>query len=178
MVLTDKDAYIVGETVSLRARILDEGYEPVVLPAVEVMVRGGRNWEKIVVLEAEAGRKGWYEGHFVPPEPGLYDVRGHRLGPVKVTRDTLKSLQVKLPALEFTHSRMDRGALTHFAEKTGGRYVPLEELADLPEALPALREKTVISEKPIKLWDNWIVLVAILLLLTVEWTVRKISRMA
>ncbi|MHC5078148.1 MAG: hypothetical protein ACYTHN_03975 [Planctomycetota bacterium] len=178
LVLVDKDTYIVGETIQIRVRLLGEGYEPVDLPRIAVLIRSGNAWERVVELKKVVGRKGWFEGIFIPPQAGTYDIKPHDFGPASGGKDTLKSVNVTLPAIEFVHSNMDPDALAMFAEKTGGRLVPLEELHTLPDEIPTLREKAVISERPVKLWDHWLTLFVLIALLGFEWAMRKISRMA
>jgi len=178
LVLTDKDTYTTGDTAHLRLRLLNEAYEPVRLTGVSLKIRGGKDWERVVELKPEGGKPGWFEGIFIPPEPGLYGVHAHDLGPVRLGREALRTVRVELPALEFAHSRMDRDALSAFAEKTGGRLVPLDEVAGIPDDIPAMRERTVLSGRPVKLWDNVWVLLLLLGLLTFEWVMRKIARMA
>jgi hypothetical protein len=131
-----------------------------------------------VDLRPEGDKPGWYDGIFIPPEPGLFEIRPHDLGTVRLEKTTLKTVRVDLPALEFAHARMDADALAAFAEKTGGRLVGIGEVGSIAEEIPALRERTVISERPVKLWDNAWLLALILALLTFEWVMRKIARMA
>ena len=60
---------------------------------------------------------------------------------------------------------------------TGGSYVPLAEIASLPERIPDRRQTVVTTDEPIPLWDNWLSLGLLASLLTIEWILRKVSRL-
>jgi hypothetical protein len=64
--------------------------------------------------------------------------------------------------------------LHEIADKSGGRFLKIEEAGDLLQLLaPQVDESSRPTEH--KLWQSWTTLVLVLLLLTVEWVGRKLA---
>ena len=71
-----------------------------------------------------------------------------------------------------------KAALMTIAEQShGGRYWEIDEVEALPGVIPDLHEEIPVRSRPTTLWDNWKVLTLLVSLLSVEWAVRKWSRL-
>ena len=82
------------------------------------------------------------------------------------------------PNLEILHPQMNKAALITMAEQSnGGRYWEIDEVQALPGVIPDLHEEIPVRSRPTTLWDNWKVLTLLVSLLSVEWAVRKWSRL-
>ncbi len=86
---------------------------------------------------------------------------------------------MRLPDNEMADVRVDRGLMRLLADRTGGWSVPLHDLASLgkTELIPPATERVITSGRPLPLWDTWATILAILILLSAEWILRKKHRM-
>ncbi len=184
-VALDREVCNLGEAVAVRATVLDESYQPHVAATVEAEVvrAGAADPAEPLTLRAVAGVPGRYEATFVPPRAGLYDVvvTPPGTGGVSSGDETWKpgraSVRVEPPDFEFADPRLDRATLEGVAAHTGGSYIPLERAGELPALIPALRETIVVSGNPVPLWDSPIVVILLVIVLGIEWWVRKRSKM-
>lgn len=88
-----------------------------------------------------------------------------------------QTTEVISPDDELRHPTPDPERLAALATATGGRIIPLDQLADLVSLVPnrALRTPDDVSES---LWDSWLSLLIVGVLLAVEWIGRKLIRLA
>jgi len=176
--LVENEHPVLGEAVTVTARLLDTRFEP--LARDEVSAQYVVEDQKAdFPLTARRDRPGWFEGRFVPDRVGSYRIRlalpGVAAGEsAEVEREVL----VGRPNLEILHPQMNKAALTTIAEQShGGRYWEIDEVEALPGVIPDLHEEIPVRSRPTTLWDNWKVLTLLVSLLSVEWAVRKWSRL-
>ncbi len=125
---------------------------------------------------AEAARRS-YVATWIPSAPGQY--RASLIDPLfgglpeVITSDA----EVTFPDDELRQPETDHALLAQLASDTGGRIVPAGELASLNTLLPRreIRTSSLGQEHP--LWDTPAALLAIVLLLTIEWVVRRLIRL-
>ena len=162
----------------MTARLLDSRFEPLTRDEVAAQV-SVEDQRVDFPLAARRDRPGWFEGRFVPDRVGSYRIRltlpGAAAGEgVEVEREVL----VARPNLEILHPQMNKAALTTIAEQSqGGRYWEIDEADGLPAVIPDLHEEVPVRSRPTTLWDNWKVLTLLVSLLSVEWAVRKWTRL-
>jgi hypothetical protein len=91
--------------------------------------------------------------------------------------DIHQGIEVVRPDDELRHPLPDHERLRHLAEQTGGATVALDELDELQRLVPnrARRTPNDIREP---LWDSYLALGLVLVLLTAEWIGRKMVRLA
>jgi len=178
MIMTESDQLPLGQAVNLTARVLNDRYEPI--PDDEIAVRctvDGQTTE--LTLTARPDSPGWFEGRFVPNQTGSY--RLSLTLPASAAGDALEAareIRVSRPNLEILRPHMDRDAMMTLAhESAGGRYYDVHELFEVPENIPDLHEEISVRSPPVTLWDNWVVWFILVGLLSVEWFVRKWSRL-
>ncbi len=176
--LVENEHPALGEAVTVTARLLDSRFEP--LQRDEVAAQVSVEDQRVdFPLAARRDRPGWFEGRFVPDRVGSYRIRltlpGAAAGEgVEVEREIL----VARPNLEILHPQMNKAALTTIAEQSqGGRYWEIDEADGLPAVIPDLHEEIPVRSRPTTLWDNWKVLTLLVSLLSVEWAVRKWTRL-
>ncbi len=176
--LTDSDNFSLGQAVNVSARLLDVRFEPLIRPEVKAAytLDGERT---NFVLSPRADGAGWYEGRFIPDRVGSYRITvALPVGAPGEQAELSKEIRVSTPNLEILRPQMDRAALmTLAAESHGGRYFEIDEAAGLPALVPDMHEEIQVRSRPTALWDRWITLVAFLVLLGVEWGVRKWHQM-
>jgi len=168
---TDRSSYNDGEQVRLYAHVLDEDFEPVVLPAYEIYVVGvdGHALRERVSLQPDRTSPGLSEGYFTAPVAGRY-----RLEPNENDQEVSNTteFQVALVNREMADTNMRLSGLQRIAQLTGGQCLTLR---DLPKIEGLVDTKplttTVRSERP--LWDSWLIAVILIGLLGMEWILRR-----
>ena len=84
-----------------------------------------------------------------------------------------RTFLVQLPSLETAEVWLNKTELVSLAELSGGKYFELDQLDQLPLAVPDATQRVVVPGTPIPLWDTNRVLILLVLLLGVEWAIRK-----
>lgn len=194
-VTTPKQQYDLGESVVITARALDESYNPLQLPALELKaVPASKRAEPGASEDASPapaedftsislmpipGREGFYQGRFVPRRTGAYHLRielpAGTTGRALVEREIL----VTQPDIELRHPAMQRSRLQQLVAEAGeGQYCEPDEAIGLAALIPdRSRTPPPIRERPRPLWDNRYVLMALVGFLTVEWILRKKAKL-
>ena len=88
-------------------------------------------------------------------------------------------IDVVLPDLESIDPRQNRPLLSGMVRGTGGEYLELSRAETLPASLPNLGTELLVDKgRPSPLWDRVWVLYLLVGLLCVEWTTRKLLKLA
>jgi hypothetical protein len=184
--LVERDRYLLGNTVVVRAQLSDAQHEPLDLPAVNLQVTRPDSTIQTVVLKADPARKGMYGGQFTVLQEGAF-----RLDlPVPETIDDqlTRRIQVKVPDLERENPRRNDALLSEIALGTGGRYyIGLPAALGAGESPPLVAqlrdrtETTILSgapnrgfEKQLMTWLLGVICGALCL----EWLVRRLNKLA
>ncbi len=178
-IATDRDVYPVGSRIGITARLYDAAFEPLTDPLVPAVVRGRPPAPPVEVeLRLMANRPGHYEGAVIARDVGVTEIEValHGVGGGKPIRVT-KQVTVEPPRVEFQDPRLNRALLADVADRSGGRYYEIDEVDRIAGDLPDRHETVVVRQPPRTLWDTWRLLALAVLLLTVEWAVRKRYRM-
>lgn len=178
--LLDRESYLIGETVRVRARLSTPQGEPLSLNDVQLRVTdpeentlfpGGRS------VAQDPEQAGQYTTNFRTTIPGRYQIE-LELPSLGETIST--AIEVTMPQLEQQQPEQNRALLMKIAQATRGEYLPIEEAAD---KLPALFETSAAVSVPIDerlrvLWDRAWLMYLVIGLLCVEWLTRKLLRLA
>lgn len=159
---------VPGEPIVLNLTPLGEPDAP--QDQVTVSLTGPNGAEQLVRMEREA--KG-FSCHLAAPAPGSWTIAvAAGIDPRRVDQGELKVLP---PEDEMRDPRLDRPALDAFAQATGGTVYtdPARLLAALPKDLRRTESITVHAG----LWDTWWALGALVTLLAIEWSLRRLSRL-
>jgi len=165
-----QSTYDIGATVAVEARVLDEDFQPSQRPAQEAWWSGPDGRPKEVALPSVPDRPGLYRATLDPDQPGLYrvwiDSGGERIASAE--------FEVELPSLENRDPAPDPLLLREVSRLSGGRAVDLSRLADLWAEFPGGEERREpISSRLTDVWDRWTTLICALIVLSVEWALRK-----
>ncbi len=177
-ITTDRTEYDVGDEVRVRAEVRDEaalaagpqGKQPIQLERPD----GG---SETLVLSAVEGDPGKFEGTYKPILTGSFRLHvepGERFGADEVAS---RVFEVELPRLELQEPRMDQVGLERIAEASGGRFMRLDGLSEIPEGLPELSEPILVGRSETELWDRPWVFMLFFGLILVEWIGRKVARL-
>ena len=172
---TDRDVYMLSDTVRVTAQLFDQAQVPLSVERVTVELEQAGKTDPLT-LERVDGKAGTYQAHVTARFVGLHRLRvapasGDGASPVEHT------FLVEAPRVELADPRLDRGFLRVLAERSGGALVGLDQVEQLAEYLPNRRESVVVLGKPQPLWDNGTVLSLLVMLLGIEWILRKKARL-
>lgn len=186
ILLVERDRYLLGGTVDVRAQLSDNRLQPLDLPRVELAVSLPDSTHQSVPLLADPSKKGNYRGQFTVRKEGTYllDL------PVPESDEHLsRRLQVKVPELEREKPQRNDALLSELATKTGGvYYVGLKAAVTGDQAGAAVRPlvevlrdqtRTITTiSRPTPLWSNHWMLLALCGVLCLEWLIRRLSKLA
>ena len=80
------------------------------------------------------------------------------------------------PRFEFGETAMNEALLKDLANVTGGQFFREEDLHKLPDAISAKTER-VRSPMEVELWASPLYFIMMLLVVSVEWVLRKLSHL-
>lgn len=185
MLAVDRDRYILGNTVKIRAQLTNAQLEPLAAPEATLQVFAPDGRVQTLSLAADPSRAGLFAGQLTVLQEG-----GYRLElPVPESNERLsRRLQVKLPDLERENPQLNSKLLQRIAEETQGAYFEgvsaALSRAEQGGLLGLLKDrtKTIIRTAASdprweERWLRWM-LGALCGLLFVEWTLRRLMRLA
>jgi hypothetical protein len=186
MLLVDRDRYLLGNTVVVRAQLSTVQFEPLDVPSVSVQVIRPDSTSESLSLAADPARKGMYVGQFTALQEGTY--RLEMPLPDGDAEQLTRRIQVKVPDLERENPERNDALLSEIAKRTGGRYYvgadavlgargvpPLEkQLADRTEVtyLAGVTDRDFERD-----WMQGL-LIVICAALCLEWLIRRLSKLA
>ena len=163
----------VGQVLQLRLEVFDESVL-LSLPefvSVSVTDEEGRLVTEVALRRGTDARDTWI-GAWVPSRSGAF-----RLA-VDVPDLVLETdVRVEDTSREYHRPEADHAALEALAEATGGQVLQPSEIELLVELLPD-RSITEVDVRRAGLWDAPIVFLLLVLLVAMEWTARRLLRLA
>jgi hypothetical protein len=158
----------LGDVIEITAEVKDEAQQPLIADSFPIAIeREGEAPETLQLMPAEAA-PGSYTLRLRPAQIGNYRVRATD----KVGKMVEVSFQVVAAMIE-REGPADRAELAAIAAAPGG------ELLDTPQALLAAldripsRSATDTFRTPHAIWDGWPTIMFVLVLLSIEWLLRK-----
>ncbi len=180
----DKTLLETGDKVRVQLRLHDDELQPAVAIEQTVFLRDTKGAAEKRVLRAVPGEPGAYQATFTMPEPGAFSflcfANQNPADNVLAREDVL----VKVPDKELADSSQDEATLRRIAEESrggdggGGRYVFLADAKSL--ATDFANRKSYESREDTRTrpaWDTGWSLLAVVLVLAVEWLLRKRARL-
>lgn len=175
----EKTEFELGNRILFVGRVLDENFKPSEAPKHDLKIRSDDGRTQTVEMKLLPNQEGRYEGTFVAQRIGNYEAKLD-LGPEAEGEELVDpiSFRVVPPSVESGAYWLNEKLLTEIATLSGGQYLPLEQLNQLPANLPTLVEKAEFNSPPKPLWDanpylRWFVFALPVLLLSIEWILRK-----
>ena len=160
--------YLSGEPVRAYARLYQEGYEPWDEEQIRGVYTKGDGLQKEVMLKAVVGKPGLYFGEFSAPAAGQYQIH------VATAPETKRDFTVVETSLEMAETAMNAGLMENLATQTGGKFFREEGLHELVKAIDT-KKVTVPSRMEIELWATPLYFLLIMIVVTIEWILRKFS---
>ena len=173
----EKSEYELGDRVTLVARILDAQFQPSAQPSFNATLTSDDGRIETVELKLLPQQKGRYEGAFEAKRLGGYEAT-IKLGDSQENLIDPVAFRVVTPSAETNSYWLNKKLMVEIAQRSGGEYLPLDELEKLPELLPTKVTRAEFNSPPKPLWDasqflRWSVFLLPAILLTIEWGLRK-----
>lgn len=191
---TDKEEYHPGEDVEIFAHLLDENYEPATRSQLTAHVtHEGVDREQLITLHRQ--QPGQFRGTFQPDETGEYSIwigDEPSYASESEERDFAETrIRVRPQNLEAENPNVDAETLKTIARESGGTFFWLDEirsrsdssgdgedekppLADIVYAEP---ETLLLRPEREPLWNAPLLFLLFLVFLSLEWILRKRSRL-
>jgi len=158
--------------IQLRAEVRDKTYLPSGNATVEANVIGPDGSSEQVELRPEPLQQGVYAADWNAPQPGSYIAEiSARQGTVELGKDVLTFRREDGVAENF-HREQNRELLEKLADETGGRYYKPSDASRLPQEI-SYSEAGITSRETKDLWNMPAVFLAILILKSAEWLLRR-----
>ena len=157
----------LGEPLQISATALDENFQPVLQDTLTLNVARENDPPTSLELIAIDASPGEFEATYRPARTGFFQVL-----PIGRDVDTAASFEVVSAATE-KEGPVDLAELDAIAAARGGSLLAmpadlLQAAADIP-----MRTRTELFRSPHPMWDSWLTVAVILILLASEWWMRK-----
>ena len=172
----NKQNYMTGDRVRVYARLYQAGYEALdaeEYPTVNGYYESAGGQRTEVNLKQVSGQSGLYYNEFIAPAAGQYKFF---VDPNVQAGDTPAKVafSVTETSLERSETAMNEKLLEELAGATGGKFYREENLRTLADSITT-EKVTVDSRLEKELWATWLYFGLLMLVVTVEWVVRKFS---
>lgn len=176
-VSTDKDVYEPGDEVTLTAKFIDEGQVDDGLESLFAIVQTGQ--EDPIELSLMRGEDGvTFQASFEAERAGDYLVRvwpGDSPAQRRAKPNT-HGFSVVVPDFETRNPTLAENELLQAASLSGGKYFPLANADQLPEALTVgLVDNKLVHSDPV--WNAPLLILLFLFAIIAEWIIRKRCRL-
>lgn len=188
LVETDRSEYDLGDRVRVLAKVLDNQFQPLTEERLTAQVITAEGVNLPLELKKVPGQAGEYQGVFAPQSVGQFSltmVLPDRSDDLVKLSDPLvqpASFRVRSPSLEAATYWLNERLLRQIAEISGGRYFTLDQWNEVAEIVPEKVSETQYESRPEPLWDQtqglrWSFFLLPVLLLTLEWSLRKKAKL-
>ena len=150
---TDKTEYELGERIVFVSKILDEQFLPSTEESVTINITKDDGRSQKIEMQLLPGNTGQYQGIVVASRTGTFK------GSIQIAGNESEELvepityRVVSPKVESGSFWLNEKLLKEIAARSGGNYIRIDEIGQLPEILPT-RVQRVSFRSPAKpLWD-------------------------
>lgn len=175
VVLTvDREQVDLGERVRIDLQLLDEDYNPVLEENARLHVRGPDGELQNIVLPRIQGQAGRFEGTLNLEEAGVWSVLCYRDGEAGGRPLARRDLVCSVLKKELEETSLDEAGLQALASAGSGKYARLANADALLEGFEGRSAGMKIVDRKLReVWDQAWTLLLVLLLLSLEWILRK-----
>ncbi len=169
----DRETYVPGQMVTLHTDVRDSTFQPVRDAKVTARIKkpGGDSAE--LNFKWAAGGKLSYESKFSPDNEGVYVVEVEaRTRENELLGRTETAFLVEESKAEFNNAQLQSSFLKRIAEVSGGKYYHQDEALSLPAEI-SVRKSSYSKLMDHDLWDMPFWFALVLVILCVEWYVRR-----
>jgi hypothetical protein len=174
---TDRSRYALHSRITARAKIIQPDLKPLVSEEVAVSVYRGEHRIMRRKMEYVADSPGLYEAQLGKLPSGSYRVALESPALEEILQETAEPIVSEFsvdPAgsAEQAELAADAGTVGRLANVTGGALLEPSQIARAPHHLGANMLRLV-KERQFTVWDSWPLLLAMVIIATCEWLIRK-----
>lgn len=170
-----KNFYSEDEAVEFSAQVYSEDYSPISDADIRVKILNQASGEIANEFNLEQVGFGLYSGSIKLSKGDYrYEAVVSRRG--KELKNFSGRFTVGESEVEFLNTRMDAKLLREISQKTGGEFLTPDKIDDLPKiisSLPDFKPALVERKKEYVLWSRFEPLLIVIILLSMEWFLRK-----
>ncbi len=170
-----KPTYMQGKRAQIRVRVRDADGDPLEDATVHALIRkkGTDTEPSMVELQSAEGSGGLYFGQSPELPEGDYEVS---VGVTGLDEDEMKAVTqfsvIAASAGEMARLDCNEALLRNMATTSGGQYLREEQAGQLADILRPLSRGRIIEAETL-LWQSYWWFVPVIILLTIEWLLRK-----
>jgi hypothetical protein len=184
VLLTGQDRYLLGNSVEVRAQLMNSRLEPLAAPGVEMQIFAPDGKIQRLTLRPDPTRQGTYQGQFPVALEGAY--RLELTVPESDNERLIRRISVRLPELERENPQRNDALLSQIARQTGGKYYVgvdaiFRDKSPLADLLPDRTSAMIQTEAPDPQWEEtWLrwMMIALCGVLCLEWLIRRLVKLA
>jgi hypothetical protein len=167
---TDRQNYLIGDRISVYARLYNIGFEPVQEPSINAVytLKSGEGRRQEITLRPLPEQAGLYRAEFIANAPGSYEFY------IEPDPNTRLDFNVSEPKFELGETAMNESLLRELTAMSGGTFFREEDLHKLPDTIRQRTER-VRSPLEVELWSSPFYFLLMLAVVTAEWVLRKLS---
>ena len=167
-----KTSYALKETVNVNATAYNHEFELTNQAKLRVIITHEDGRKRELSLEQVLGQDGLYTARFIPPRRGEYRVTLVGTLGGKSIGEQSGLFEVAESYAEFTNAELNAQLLQTLANTSGGRYYTLEDASQMVNHIPLVESATsqLVDEE---IWDMPLIFAGVILLLGLEWFLRK-----
>jgi len=170
-----KEMYNSGESVEFMAELYDDSYQPIDGAAVRISVK--REGELFETIMNNLGT-GKYFANIEGLGEGDYQYIGHANNGELVLGEDSGRFSIGESNLEYNNIRMNADILRQIAYKTGGDFYTSNDFNNVLDKIKTdlnFLPSDVTYKNEFQLWNIYYTLILLILLLSIEWFIRKKS---
>jgi uncharacterized membrane protein len=173
---TLRPAYELGEQISVGLRVLDPDLLQQLPEQIGVTVVDSKDQPvRQETMQRQEGQSDYYVASWTADAIGHFVLKMPALG--GNTEPAEQPITVKVPRLELSQPQVNRTLLTRIASETLGEVVPYEQAREKLPSLITSAAKIVPVDTNQRLWDAPLAMTIFVLLITMEWVLRKVYGM-
>ncbi len=165
--------YQEGEPIEIRSRLRKNGMTPLKDAEVQALIEREGAPPIMINLAPNQELPGLYNGTAINLAPGSYRVKVSANGvPQEMLNIATEFIVSAKPSIELEKKSADVVSLARLAESTGGKYLDEKELPKLVDLLEPFSQGKIIETETL-LWQSYFWFIPVVILLTLEWLLRK-----
>lgn len=166
-----------GEKVALKLKVLKDDFTPTRQASVQLRVFSSEGEPTLVAASADS-EEGEYSGEFIPTKEGTYRVEAEASLGGKILGKDRTSFTAAFSYGETDDGRPRLDLLKQIAESSKGQYFSINDwnektLGKIAERLESVAPAQIVEQRQIRLWSNLWPFGIFLVLLSVEWWMRR-----
>jgi len=165
----EKTNFHYGEPVEIRVEVFDDKHQPVSNAEVKVQLKHEKVQDEFLATRTGDGK---YHLTMHPEQPGDYAISVSAQEGNRKLGETTALFSMGEYSKELADLRVQEALLRNVSASSGGKYISADSLPELGRTITG-EARSVNESKEIEVWNNPKTLLAIILLLSAEWFVRK-----